>query len=402
MSHAAAAIAGLLSLGLAQTFNGQVSPAAPLAIGETFTVASKTLGEVRRINVYVPPVYSGSANVRLPVLYMPDGGIGEDFLHIAGLLQVSIGNGTMRPFLLVGIENTERRRDLTGPTQSAEDRKIAPQVGGSARFREFIRSELMPAIRTRYRTTGETAIMGESLAGLFVVETFFVEPTLFDSYIAFDPSLWWNNEELLKGAGDRLRTLGRTSPRTLHLASSGERDLSRMTAQLADALQQHAPAHVQWHYDPMPEETHATIYHPAALWALRRWFEPQADPKTSVADAEDVWRAHEPRSYEFTIDVVCFCTGLARTPPRFRVNGGQSVPLGELDSVSMQTYSRYNSFDKLFALLRSVAEAAPFRMLVTYDDTMGYPTSIDIDRRSDVSDDELRIVVTNFRVIERR
>ncbi len=50
--------------------------------------------------------------MRLTVLYMPDGGMDEDFLHVAGLVQVSTGNGTMRPFLLVGIENTERRRNL--------------------------------------------------------------------------------------------------------------------------------------------------------------------------------------------------------------------------------------------------------------------------------------------------
>ena len=42
---------------------------------------------------------------------MPDGGMAEDFLHVAGLVQVSVGNGTMRPFLLVGIENTQRRSD---------------------------------------------------------------------------------------------------------------------------------------------------------------------------------------------------------------------------------------------------------------------------------------------------
>ena len=48
---------------------------------------------------------------------MPDGGIAEDFLHVAGLVPVSVGNGTMRPFILGGIENTERRRDMTGPTE---------------------------------------------------------------------------------------------------------------------------------------------------------------------------------------------------------------------------------------------------------------------------------------------
>src|SRR5690606_10099855 len=145
----------------------------------------------RRINVYRPPAWGEPDGAPRPVLYMPDGGIAEDFLHIAGLLQVSVGNGTMRPFMLVGIENTERRRDMTGPTEVAEDRKIAPRVGASAAFRQFIRDELIPAIDARYPTTRERAIVGESLAGLFVVETLLTEPAMFDTYIAIDPSLWW-------------------------------------------------------------------------------------------------------------------------------------------------------------------------------------------------------------------
>src|SRR5437764_12712507 len=144
--------------------------AAPLIIGETFTIDSNILGETRRINVYLPPGYVESRSARLPMLYMPDGGIGEDFLHVAGLVQVSVGNGTMRPFILVGIENTERRRDMTGPTENEQDKKIAPRVGGSAAFRAFIRRELMTQVKARYRTTDETAIVGEPLAGQFVAE----------------------------------------------------------------------------------------------------------------------------------------------------------------------------------------------------------------------------------------
>ena len=116
--------------------------ATPLTIGETFTIDSKVLGETRRINVYVPPVYGDSLNAPRPVLYMPDGGMAEDFLHVAGLMQVSVGNGTVRPFILVGIENTKRRRDLTGPTTIERDKKIAPVVGGPDAFREFIKTEL--------------------------------------------------------------------------------------------------------------------------------------------------------------------------------------------------------------------------------------------------------------------
>ncbi len=97
----------------------------------------------------------------------------EDFLHVAGLVQVSTGNYTMRPFILVGIENTERRRDMTGPTTKHRDSSIAKHVNGSAAFRKFIRTELMPRIKSRYRATDETAVVGELLAGLFIVELFF-------------------------------------------------------------------------------------------------------------------------------------------------------------------------------------------------------------------------------------
>jgi predicted alpha/beta superfamily hydrolase len=250
--------------------------AAPLVIGETFTLPSKILGETRRINVYLPAGYAESRDARFPVLYMPDGGIAEDFLHVAGLVQVSVGNGTMRPFLLVGIENTERRRDMTGPTESAEDKKIAPRVGGSEAFRKFLREELIPQVKERYRTAPETAIVGESLAGLFVVETFLLEPDLFDTYIAFDPSLWWNNEKLVKGAAERLRARPDLKKELYFAASS---DMGDLGEKLAEALAKNAPSGVHWHYEKMPEEKHSTIYHPAALRAFRALFKPAPEPK---------------------------------------------------------------------------------------------------------------------------
>lgn len=255
------------------------SAVTPLTIGASFTVRSRALGETRRINVYLPPPYADSSAKRFPVLYMPDGGMAEDFLHVAGLVQVSVGNGTMRPMVLVGIENTERRRDLTGPTEVASDLRIGRTaggtVGGSAAFRTFIRTELIPEVERRYRTTPERAIMGESLAGLFIVETFFIEPTLFDTYIAFDPSLWWNGGALVKRAPERLQG-GAGHGKTLSFASSSEKLIAPYTAELATLLEKHAPAGLRWSYDPMPEETHATIFHPAALRAVRRLFKPGA------------------------------------------------------------------------------------------------------------------------------
>ena len=250
----------------------------PLIIGETFLIHSKVLNETRRINVYLPPAYTEFPDARLPVLYMPDGGMAEDFLHVAGLVQVSVGNGTMRPFILVGIENTQRRRDMTGPTENADDKKIAPRVGGAEAFRAFIRQELMPQVKARYRTTKETAIVGESLAGLFVVETFLLEPDLFDTYIAFDPSLWWNNQKLVNDAPQHLRARQRPE-KTLYFASSDEKELEEITQRFANILAKDARPTISWHYEAMPDEKHSTIYHPAALKAFRAVFKPHADKK---------------------------------------------------------------------------------------------------------------------------
>jgi predicted alpha/beta superfamily hydrolase len=246
---------------------------APLVVGESFTIDSRVLKETRRINVYFPPGYAESPDARLPVLYMPDGGLAEDFLHVAGLVQVSVSNATMRPFLLVGIENTERRRDMTGPTDNAEDRKIAPRVGGSKAFRTFLRTELMPRVRHRYRTTAETAIVGESLAGLFVVETFLLDPDLFDTYIAIDPSLWWNDHKLADDAGNLLRARPELK-KTLYLAWSGEERVPGVAQRFVDTLKRNAPEGVRWRSIKMPEEKHATIYHPAALRIFREAFGP--------------------------------------------------------------------------------------------------------------------------------
>lgn len=266
----------LLSHGTARTATAPgatpapaASPAEPLVFAETFTIESRALGETRRVNVYRAPSWEDSASSPRPVLYMPDGGLAEDFLHVAGLLQVSIGNGSMRPMLLVGIENTQRRRDLTGPSDDPRDLAIAPKVGGSEAFRAFLRDELFPAIRARYPVTDERAIVGESLAGLFVVETLFEEPALFDTYVALDPSLWWRREALVRAPLPKLDRAKR-----LYLASSGEPELARLTRALAERIARERSAKLACTYEPLPAETHGTIYHPAALSAFRRLFAP--------------------------------------------------------------------------------------------------------------------------------
>ncbi|NOK12844.1 alpha/beta hydrolase [Corallococcus exercitus] len=251
---------------------GHATEAEPMPPHATFLLPSKALREQRRINVYTPPGYAAAKGVRYPVLYMPDGGEQEDFPHVATTVDTAIRAGEMRPVILVGIENTERRRDMTGPTQVEQDKKIAPRVGGSAAFRAFLRDELMPHVRRKYRVTDETAIIGESLAGLFIMETLFLQPGMFGTSIALSPSLWWNNEEWVRKAGERLKAKPDLKA-TLYMASAGD-DVAAEAGRLSEVLRANAPAGLKWKYEPQPDLRHANIYRSLEAKVLREAFAP--------------------------------------------------------------------------------------------------------------------------------
>jgi predicted alpha/beta superfamily hydrolase len=225
---------------------------------QTFTIESKALGETRRINVYMPPQYAVS-RAKFSVLYMPDGALDEDFPHVTRTVDSLIAVHAIYPVIVVGIPNTQRRRDLTGPTKFHADSAIAPRVGGSAAFRQFIGSELIPEINRRYRTTSERGIIGESLAGLFIVETFLTDPGMFTHYIALDPSVWWNGGAVVDSAASQISRIN-PGPRSLYLASSLELGTSVRSAKLAEMLRSAHIAGLRIVYEPRPDLEHGTIF----------------------------------------------------------------------------------------------------------------------------------------------
>ena len=202
---------------------------------------------------------------------MLDGGIQEDFPHVANTLAQLIELKKIQPIILVGIENTQRRRDLTGETTVDEDKKIAAVVGGSAQFRAFIQDELFQEINTKYKTTAKRGIIGESLAGLFVTETLLLHPEMFDFYIAFDPSLWWNDKHLVKTANEHLNHFS-SKPKTFWFAGSNAKDIFKSTNKLAEILKLKNISNLNWNYSPEKKEDHSTIFRvtkeKALIWTL--------------------------------------------------------------------------------------------------------------------------------------
>lgn len=241
----------------------------PIPQHDSLTINSKFLNEDRVINIWTPPTYNQSTD-SFPVLYMPDGGIKEDFPHMANTLAKLIKENKIPPYILVGIENTDRRRDLSGPSEIEYDLKYIPNPGGSDNFRSFIKNELFPEINKKYRTKDKRAIIGESAAGLFVVETFLLDNDMFDYYVAMDPALWFNEQYLVKNF-ESLAKEDYQRKKKLWFAGSDAEDISPYTRQLNKKLEQNDRG-LKWKYSDEPNEQHTTIFRAtkekALIWTL--------------------------------------------------------------------------------------------------------------------------------------
>ena len=171
----------------------------PLIIGESIIYQSKALDEPRQVNVYLPAAYSNSKDKTYPVIYLLDGGLDEDLIHMSGLTQFLSFSwiNFMPESIIVGIKNVDRRRDFTYPSTDPTDLSELPTSGKSARFITHLETELIPLINSNYRTTKSRTLVGQSLGGLLASTILHKQPDLFSNYLIVSPSLWWDKESLL-------------------------------------------------------------------------------------------------------------------------------------------------------------------------------------------------------------
>ncbi|MEQ1808434.1 MAG: alpha/beta hydrolase-fold protein [Terricaulis sp.] len=231
---------------------------------------ARVLGDARQINIWLPPNYRDEV-VRYPVLYVLDGALDQDFIHVAGLGQLGALSATYETFIIVGVQTRARRHELTARPSDLRYAHAFPEAGGADDFRRFLAEEVIPFIDGRFRTTGRRTLMGESLAGLFVVDTLLHAPRSFDDFIAISPSVWWDDRALAKAA-PALLALDGFSGRRLYIAFGNEGGtMQRAIGELRSALEHQNT--LQWTLrDRTLSEIHETIYHGAALDALRTFY----------------------------------------------------------------------------------------------------------------------------------
>lgn len=232
----------------------------PLRIGDIRTLHSAALGEDRTLNIYLPATYDTTKTY--PVMYVLDGSMNEDFLHITGLVQFFNMTFSMPDCIVVGIANVDRRRDFTFPTTVSDLKKKYPTTGHSASFIRFMETELLPFIDKQYKTNSTRYLIGQSLGGLLATEVLLNNPGLFSHYLIVSPSLWWDDGSLLKAAPVLLNR--QIQPETFVYISAGkgedtimQRDANRLYAILHNPYQ----PRMKTVFKLMTDDNHATILH---------------------------------------------------------------------------------------------------------------------------------------------
>jgi len=174
---------------------GGLQPAEAIVSAQRFKLHSEILGEDRELVIHLPESYNQEQSQahRYSVVYLLDGRAYFDAtIGIVHHLSASSAAVQRIPeYIVIGVVNTQRRRDMT-PTRISSG-PYSEGSGGSANFRAFFEKELMPQVDARFRTDKSSILVGHSLAGLFVLDTFVEQPRLFQAYIAADPSLWWDD-----------------------------------------------------------------------------------------------------------------------------------------------------------------------------------------------------------------
>jgi predicted alpha/beta superfamily hydrolase len=176
---------------------------------------SEHLGNTRPLAVYLPPGYGDDPDRRYPVFYLQDGqNLFDPATAFGGVpwradetAERLIQDATIDPVILVGVGNTDRRLEEYGP-KTEPDQPPGPEFP----FARFMVEEVKPVIDRMYATKPgprQTAVGGSSMGGLISLWLAHWHPDVFGKCAALSPSLWWDDELVLREFRDRPEGLRR-------------------------------------------------------------------------------------------------------------------------------------------------------------------------------------------------
>ncbi|MDH7444962.1 alpha/beta hydrolase-fold protein [Aquimarina sp. 2201CG14-23] len=270
-----------------------------LVIGNVDSLYSEILQEQREIWIHTPKDFD--ATKKYPVIYVLDAS--NQFYAVTGMLK-QLTRLKIPKSIIVGVTNIDRTRDFTPTNVKFQRGRKSETSGGAGNFIKFIDKELKPFINNKYPTENNSTIIGHSTGGLFVLYSFLYHQSIFDNYLAIDPSLWWDKEDLVKKTQDLLKK-GNRKEKSLYIAVANSigkamdtvkvrKDKSVPTEQIRANLKFHdilvknsKELNFTWEY--FKNEDHGSIVVPAQYNGLRAIF--------SWFPFPELWRFNTPKIY---------------------------------------------------------------------------------------------------------
>lgn len=273
----------LLSLCIANTLiSTRISAQTPIEIGNAYSIYSGEMRADYQYWVSLPKGYSDTTYLEqsYPVCYFFDGDSHFETLVSQRNRLASGFYASMPNVIMVGIVQIDRTNELTpSHMETPENWKRAnfSTSGGNTAFMQFIEDELKPHINGTYRTNGYEILVGHSFGGLATVHALLHRPSTFDAYVALDPSIWWNNEEMLEEL-DSVWNPKAYEHVSFFLAKANDpgsgrdhQDAISTLAKRLDSLQSESGLRMK--FVEYPTENHGSVVVPAEYDALRFIFE---------------------------------------------------------------------------------------------------------------------------------
>ncbi len=173
-------------------------------------IRSGATGRDYRLIVSVPDSYWHSDTAHYAVLYVLDGN--DEFPLAVQTLRKLRAAHALPELIVIGVgyavgfsddptgfrwadytPTPDPKADVEWEAKRSNRQGATLQSGDGPRFLAALKTEIIPFIEARYRTTTDRGLWGHSLGALFGVYAMLTEPGLFRRYAISSPSLWWNS-----------------------------------------------------------------------------------------------------------------------------------------------------------------------------------------------------------------
>lgn len=171
---------------------------------ENVKIHSKALNQEREVLIYTPIDYDWRTNEYFNVIYVFDSQNREFFDYTTSIISfLTDGN---KSFIVVGITSPfdekldySRNNDLLPILETEESKKRYGKYSGNAdNFLNFVETELISYVNSKYRISNQNIAVGHSLSASFILYSLIQKPNLFQNYIAISPNFAYDDYKLSK------------------------------------------------------------------------------------------------------------------------------------------------------------------------------------------------------------